>query len=97
MSRMVLMNKEGGVTVYGNSFQTLAESLQAKGLVDIDVEERCWHWKYPSRTLGYAKQEIEGKSGYTREEFIVEAAHDIVQHACKRLDYNLYLHKDLRG
>lgn len=94
MSRMVLLNKEDVLVAKGITFRELASSLQAKGLVNIDVDGRFWEWQNPERKLEYTKREEEDRpgSGYTRESFVVEASYDIVQHVCKKLGYSLYEH-----
>ena len=90
--KLVLLNREGALAACGDTFMQLAESLQNKGLVNIDVDGRFWKWKNPPRTLEYAKKEDEERpnSGFTREVFYEEASYDIVLHACKKLGYNLY-------
>lgn len=92
MSRMILLNREDTLVAAGYSFQELASSLQAKGLVNIDVDGRFWEWENPTRKLEYTKREDEDRpgNGYTRESFVVEASYDIVHHACKKLGYSLY-------
>lgn len=92
--KLVLLNKEGDLAARGDTYRHLAESLQNKGLVEINMEGRFWEWKKPLKTFRYDKVEesAELPAEYAQHEFCAEAAYDIVEFVCGKLGYNLYRH-----
>lgn len=97
MSRMVLLGQDDRLIASGYSFKDLVTVLQHKGLVTMDVEERCWRWKIPTRTFEYTKREEEAMpgNGYTRESFVVEASYDIVKYSCRIAGFTLYVQESM--
>lgn len=91
---MVLLNKEGDLAARGDTWRQLAESLQNKGLVSIDMEGRFWEWEETRKIVKYNKEEevTELTAEEAQYEFFVDAAFDIVEYACNKLGYNLYRH-----